>query len=1049
VLDAMGTGGESVIRSSVSVGQIDPGWTEYKTDECPVCHKRGWCSFADNGRGLLVMCMRPEAVHHPGFQFTRPNTSGTDCHFVAVDGSFEYRPSTNGNGKHGPEVADPETRDAVYSALLTVLSLSRGHNKDLLKRGLSGPEIAAGRYRTLPDAKRAECAAEVRGRLGLTDEELLKVPGFYLNDLGLIAIGGKAGLLIPVMDARGRVGGCRIRPDSPVMVDGKVVGKYVWLSSKSEGGPGAVCSAHVPPGIDAGQQHGYVRLTEGEIKAHLATCKGALPTISIPGVGQWRFALPILKSLGAAIVKLAVDDDYATNPAVAGALCRAARGLVASNYDIEVEYWGDELGKGIDDVLIAGGNTFAHTEYDAVRFVLEAVHSHGKPATVERDQVVPWVEWYLERKLEAEMMRDRELLAAAGDLEKHDPARHAELVAILKQRKVGTREFFRAAKHEASSGLKAPTYELPYVENDGCTYAVACDQEGQPIERMIADFTARIVREIERHEAGGRRFQFEITATHRDGATATAIVDAEKYARMEWVESSMGSIFTVGSGRGTRDQLREAIQVLSHHKAEVPRTTVFTSLGWHDHKGQPIYCHAGGAIGAGGVVDGIAVELHSTLGKYRLPDPSDDRVALELAFESHLRIWAIGSPTVAAILATLAWRAVLSFFNAAIHFGGPSGNRKTSSAQILLQHFSTELSGRICAMSASWRATENSLGGLAHACKDSLLVIDDLKDDKDCEKAERIFQAQGDGQGRARMNKDQSLSASCHPRGSILSTGEIDPRTPSTLGRILVDEIMAGDINLPVLSQLQQAGDEGRFAALMSAYIKSLAGRLEQARAEHARLVVKIRGEIGVIVGAHERHPETIAQLVAAYRLFMRWVVEKGLADKDTAKALVAMAQDALVNLGKSQADPQREAKPGRRFLDLIASALSSGRCHLANLDSDDAPLTHAEACGWRWEPSDRPNATGIHKAPSGSKCVGWISEKDGKVYLDPIACRQTATEMVRSERNPQSFANVGRELIQEGLVVAGSDGKPQQNKKIHGSQKRCFHVNIKAIWEA
>ena len=251
-----------------------------------------------------------------------------------------------------------------------------------------------------------------------------------------------------------------------------------------------------------------------------------------------------------------------------------------------------------------------------------------------------------------------------------------------------------------------------------------------------------------------------------------------------------------------------------------------------------------------------------------------------------------------------------------------------------------------------------------------------------------------------------------------------------------------------MLSRLQTAGDEGLYSGLMSAYIQWLADRLDDVRAEHARLTREIRAGIGDVARVHPRFPDMVAQLVAAYRIFMRFAVERGLTVQVSADAYVAKAKEILLELGTDQAELQEQSKLGRRFLDLVASALSSGRCHLANADSDLPPDNLQAACGWRWEPS---RTGGDWMAPSGSKCVGFISTKDGCVYLDPTESQAIAGELARSQHNPQSFASIGRELIQEGLVTVHVDGTKQRstgNKKIHGAQARRFWVAIAKLFD-
>ena len=216
-------------------------------------------------------------------------------------------------------------------------------------------------------------------------------------------------------------------------------------------------------------------------------------------------------------MRLAYDADFATNDVVALSLARAARGLVAAGYKLEAERWDRGEGKGIDDVLAAGGSAEVLSGLEAIQFTLGRARGHGTPARVEKDEVLAWVRWYLENDLGGDLFKDNELLAAAGGLENHDPAVHAALVTLLKQHKNQTTPtvFFKAAKHEARGANKQASGPIErFTEHDGCTYLVTSDKDGNALEIMLADFTARIVREIMRHEGGETRLQFEIKGVH-------------------------------------------------------------------------------------------------------------------------------------------------------------------------------------------------------------------------------------------------------------------------------------------------------------------------------------------------------------------------------------------------------------------------------------------------------------------------------------------------------------------------------------------------------
>jgi hypothetical protein len=568
----------------------------------------------------------------------------------------------------------------------------------------------------------------------------------------------------------------------------------------------------------------------------------------------------------------------------------------------------------------------------------------------------------------------------------------------------------------------------------------------------LANFDARILEEITRHDGIQITKRYKIRATHALGYSREIVIDADEYGALTWIYN-VGPGFAIGTGRDTKDKVRHAIQLFSEREG-IERRVEHTSLGWIEHEGQWLYLDAAGAIGAGGATDSVQVEIPLALNSYRLPRTPIEQLNIRQAVEAVLSVWDLakedrpGGQAAAAILATLPFRSVLSPFNATVHLGGPSGNLKTSIARIAYQHFSTVVIGRNFPMPAGWVDTTNALQRLLFDCGNCLLIIDDLKHQG--KTAEVIFQSQGNLQNRARMNTDQSLQKALNPRGSLLSTGEIDPRTSSAVGRAILVEIRTGDIDLGILTRLQDFGDRGLFAMAMVAFIHWLAPQLDAIREEHKRLTALILKEIGTLPGAHARHPDMVAQLVAAYQLFLRFAVERDAISLIRADGYRATAKKILIDLGRAQSEIQKENKPGRRFLEIIASALQTQAYHLLNAQSyDTRPTDYPGACGWRKEPL-RQDAHGQEyewRVPSNSKCIGFIDEKKILIYLIPDASKTLATEMAKRRDDLQSFESIGRELLGEGLCLPDvKDGKMHSSKLIrlpgHG-QRRYLCIPI------
>jgi hypothetical protein len=238
--------------------------------------------------------------------------------------------------------------DCIYRGLLSALPLSSAHRQALRQRGLADNEILRRHYRTLPLDGRAALAKRIVDWWGA--DVCVQVPGFYVVERDgrrWWSLAGAAGLLIPVRNLDGHIVALKARADIPG--DGP---KYSTVSSTKYGGPGPGAQVHVP--LYEGTRGTTVRLTEGELKADVATVLSGLLTISIPGVAMWRQVLPVLQGLQASQILLAFDADWRTNPHVAQALKQAAFVLVKAGYEVQIEDWEPALGKGIDDVLTLG-----------------------------------------------------------------------------------------------------------------------------------------------------------------------------------------------------------------------------------------------------------------------------------------------------------------------------------------------------------------------------------------------------------------------------------------------------------------------------------------------------------------------------------------------------------------------------------------------------------------------------------------------------------------------------------------------------------------------
>lgn len=291
---------------------------------CRICGKPDWCSQSADGKATI--CRRID--DGKGLHYI--DKSGMDYWIYRKNsGSPRYRPPTVTETPR----ADAATLNAVYGTLLSLLDLSLEHSSQLRSRGLSTSEISFRGYRTLEADNRYTAAEYLLEQFG--SEVCEKIPGLYRERVRKSVawkLAGANGLLIPVRNASRQIVALKIRSDQP-----DTPAKYTSLSSSKHAGPGPGAQVHVP--LFKGIETGTIRLTEGELKADIATAISGILTVSIPGVACWRLAIPTLKHLNTRTVRLAFDSDAATNPNVARALKHSAEALSEHAFDVEVEVW--------------------------------------------------------------------------------------------------------------------------------------------------------------------------------------------------------------------------------------------------------------------------------------------------------------------------------------------------------------------------------------------------------------------------------------------------------------------------------------------------------------------------------------------------------------------------------------------------------------------------------------------------------------------------------------------------------------------------------------
>jgi putative DNA primase/helicase len=313
---------------------------------CAICERADWCGYTEDG--LRARCMRNASHHVYGSgQETVGDDGATGWTYRLGPDPGEWEEPQFGLADGRGKLADPDTLHRVYSELLRHLPLTDRHAGDLRRRGLSDEQISGRGYRTLGKGRATALRELIRAGL---ERHLPLIPGCFVQEQEegkrYWTLAGRGGLVVPVRDVQGRIVALLVRADEP----GKG-GKYTYLSSKRRGGAGPGSPTHFP--LYDGDR-GRLRVTEGGLKADVATALSGTFTLGLPGVAVWRRVAEVLAELRAKTAVLAFDADARTNPTVAQALLRLAEDLRDHGFAAELELWHAADGKGIDDLLAAG-----------------------------------------------------------------------------------------------------------------------------------------------------------------------------------------------------------------------------------------------------------------------------------------------------------------------------------------------------------------------------------------------------------------------------------------------------------------------------------------------------------------------------------------------------------------------------------------------------------------------------------------------------------------------------------------------------------------------
>lgn len=350
-------------------------------------------------------------ARHPGRKLPDGTSAPTGVPHAYQPKKVTYEPKV--------PLLPPDELDKRYRSFLSQLVLEQKDRDYLYKEGFTDAMIERYGIRSIPEPDGFRYANKTYRSANKTRKQIMfplqqefgptlaGTPGFYMKDDQTWTFNGPGGLIIPVPDIHGRFIGMRIRVDrrwhdlngycitqEQYLKDkanaerqgrpcpSTEMGKYVWMSSYKEDarkasqgiianrykfGVSSGCPAGYYYPTTTGRSHGReaVIMTEGEKKSIVSSEYQGLMTIDIPGVGNWRQLfqedesgerpVDVLKKSGVKCVIVAYDADKEKNRNVLKQQDKLVESLYKEGIVVAIAGWDGDIGKGLDDLLVKGG----------------------------------------------------------------------------------------------------------------------------------------------------------------------------------------------------------------------------------------------------------------------------------------------------------------------------------------------------------------------------------------------------------------------------------------------------------------------------------------------------------------------------------------------------------------------------------------------------------------------------------------------------------------------------------------------------------------------
>ncbi|HCO95916.1 MAG TPA: hypothetical protein DIU00_18595 [Phycisphaerales bacterium] len=592
-----------------------------------------------------------------------------------------------------------------------------------------------------------------------------------------------------------------------------------------------------------------------------------------------------------------------------------------------------------------------------------------------------------------------------------------------------------ASEFEPTAEQQAEFSKGLYIINEQGIFLKKTDDE----PKRLCNFTAKIIESTIRDDGIEQQRELKIEG-NLNGNKKTISIPASDFTKMNWVVDQLGPANIIDAGSGKKDHVRAAIQEAS---GEPPENIEFVHTGWRELQGNPAFLTGTGGIGKDGFVSGCHVSLPGALSNYQLHTGKSDS-EIRSAISASLGFIESADRSITTPLLCAVYRSPLGAIDYSVNLVGPTGAGKTCVAALGQQHYGRGMT--YTSLPANWSSTANSLEMIAFLAKESPLTIDDYKTSggprglqKLQAKGERMFRAAGNHSARQRLRPDSTLRDGKPPQALIISTGEDLPLGESIRARQQIVEVGPQDVDWPTLTRCQEYAQAGLYEIAVFAYVKWLAPNISDIQNNLDSEIHQLRIKANISCqGVHRRTPTIIASQYLGLKYFCDFAVSHGAISLGQASEILDMGWETLIELGKKQIDIQRDTNPASRFIELLRSALSSGKGHLTNPDGTEPYDT--ELWGWRRRQVGYGQYANIEWFPGGDR-IGWINNKE--VLLDPSTSFRLARQLDPDHSLQVTQRTLLKMLAEQGMIIRDSTREMNTvRRQIEGVQRNVILVS-------